>query len=598
VADGAPRGSVEIDSFDLAMIEPFVPGRLGGHVTLRVKGGLRDASIEVEVRDLVTERVDEERVHGQVRLVQDDAGYGVRDLRIESASGRLVADGDLHLPKGEMFRPTGHLRGQFSLAGAYRLFAHRKPTADARVRFDLRSTMHGDGGRANGTIHLDHFTQREDPGEVALAFDIVGEREKQILRVEKCELTTRGFEARCQGVIHRGARWSADLAGSASGDLGRLHHLAAHFSRALARTALSGQASLTLHALKRKADGTIAIHCAARATDLTARGMGADIRSHHELRAEFDGKLTDAGGTLIVKSARVADLELAGRASGLRIPGAMPESSGTLRGTVKLTPTLMRLLDIDAIETPRGEAVLDLSFSTANKRVRVEGSLETRDLRFRAGAYVHEDPDIRGHADVEWDGVALSGQFELDSTHLFANVRDFRIEPAQPRITARGKLRVKDPEPLRRLLLDDSWTWAGAHDLDDVEFEFQPGSMGIRGTVTAPRLRLAYDGHGIDREATTVRARVRHADGLWTFDESSIQLPDRALTVNAERIRIGADGAILGRATARGPLKSFHDRVALLGIHEIHGDAEATIDFEHRRGTPWRISAPAGLVRT
>jgi len=388
VTDGIPRGSAQILAFDLAMVAPFVPGRLEGIVTLRANGGLRDgnihASLRLEVRDLRTEQLDEKRVHAHVRFAQDDEGYGIRDLKIESDSGRFAADGDLHLPKRELHRPSGHLRGKFPLAVAYGMFAHKKPTPDARVRFDLNSSMHRDGGHGTGTIHLDHFTQPNVPGEIALTFDVTAERRKRLLRIEKCDLATRGFEVRSKGVIHHGARWSADLSGSASGDLERLHDLASHFNPALARTALSGQASFTLHALNRKQDGTIAIHCAARATDLVVRGMGADIRSHPDLRADFDGTLMGGGSTLIVNSAHLQDLELKGRASGLRRPGVIPESSGTLRGSLKFTPTLMRLLDAEVIEEPRGDVSLDLDFETSDGHARVKGKLQARDVHFRA----------------------------------------------------------------------------------------------------------------------------------------------------------------------------------------------------------------------
>ena len=598
VTDGIPHGSIEIDSFDLAMIAPLVPGRLEGLVTLRANGGLRDgnihASLQLEVRDLRTERLDEKRVHARVRFAQDDEGYDIHELKIESDSGRFAADGDLHLPKRELHRPSGHLRGKFPLAVAYGMFAHKKPTVDARVRFDLTSSMHRDGGHGTGTIHLDHFTKPNDPGEIALTFDVTAERRKRLLRIEKCDLATRGFEVRSKGVIHHGARWSADLSGSASGDLARLHDLASHFSHALARTALSGQASFTLHALNRKQDGTIAIHCAARATDVVARGMGADIRSHPDLRAEFDGTLTDGGRTLIVNSARLQELELTGRASGLRTPGVIPESSGTLHGSLKFTPTLMRLLDAEVIKQPRGDVSLDLKFETSDGRAHVKGKLRARDVYFRAGGYVHDDARIECAADVEYGGDALSGRFELDSTHLFANVREFRIEPAQPRITARGNLRVKNPGPLRRYLLGDSWKWAGTHVADDVEFEYRPDAMDISGTVTAPRLHFAYDGKGIDGEKTTVRVRIHEADGRWVFDDSRVEVADRGLSVHVARFQIDADGAISGRAEAKGRLESLQDRVMLLDLHGIHGDAEATVDFKHRPGAPWTLSATAG----
>ncbi|MHC4956596.1 MAG: AsmA family protein, partial [Planctomycetota bacterium] len=533
IRDGVPDGTIDVADLDLRIIEPFIPGKLRGRVTLRAQGNLAperlETTVALEIRDFVTDQVSEEWIRADFHLREAADRYALDRINLSSASGEYAVDGSVDFPKDEPYRPSGHLRGTVPLLIVRRFLPHRALPAECRMRFDLASKLEKDGGHAAGTIHLDHFTVAGNENELTLDLDIRGDRAAKRLHIEKFDLHAEYLDLKLRGELRHGTDWTLDATGSVEGDLARVKRIAEHVSKRMSRIGLAGRGKVQLHTLRRKADGTFDVHCAMSVHEFEATGVRPEAIRSNEFRASFDGSLTDAGSTLVVRDARLADLVIRGSVQDLDAPDALPEARVAIKGSVPFSPALARLAGADALRDLAGTADLDLDLRTAGGDATVSGTVNLRDLFFRAGGYEHADPDLDLEASVDWRDERLGGRFELRGKRATVDVKRFEFNPDSKAVEAEGKVTLPDTAPLRELLLDDRWTWRGKHEAD-VRFSYGAhgtGAMRIRGTVRAPALQFLYDGHGVEGESAEVTTEAAFEDGRWKLIDTTVAVPAR-----------------------------------------------------------------------
>jgi len=581
VRDGIPQGTVDLEEFDLDLMDPFVAGKLSGRVSARAEGrfenGLLSATLALEIHDLVTDRLQEEWIRTTIHLNEKESLYAIHPLDVRSASGRFALAGGLDIPKDEPYRPSGDVTGTFPLAMAYRAFVHRQPPVQAQVRFSLKSQLEHEGGHAAGTVYLDHFTLEDNLGEFALAFDLIGDRAEKNLRIDLLELRSEHGTASVRGRLHHGRDWTLDLTGGGDGDLARIRHIAEHFVPRIQDFDLAGRCSFQVHALHTESDGTTTLRADLTAVGLKTRGIEPAIIDYPDLSAHLDASLLDGGNRLIVNAARIQGVELTGSARGLLDPAASPEAAATAKGTFPLSPRVVQFIGIDGFRNPEGNADVDLKFVAAGGNARLEGAIGLRGVDFQIGEYDHADPDVDWKGVVVWRDSKLTGNFTLNSPRLQANVHDLSYDPGANTVRTRAKLTIPDATPLRDLLLDSRWQWSGRHEAE-IEFSASPDVLWIAGEVRAPKLVFQFNGHGLAGDGTQAKARAVYKNGEWFLRDTVVRIPARKLVAATKELRLHP-GDVSGDITLSGRFEKLHTLVERLGEWDVRGEFRIASDL-------------------
>ncbi|MHC4849081.1 MAG: hypothetical protein ACYTEG_11585, partial [Planctomycetota bacterium] len=254
-------GQVDVEGFDLDLLDPLVSARLDGRVTLHAVGqfhpGRSHGKITLDIAGLATDSIEEEWVKGRLEVEESAEQLRFAKVELASASGRFATDGELTLSKDEPYRPSGRLKGRFALGPVFQMVARKQPPENAQIRFDLTTNLSPTGGRMDGLVQLDHFTSSKLPEEVTLRFALQGERATRRLQIDSFALRSSYARADLKGAIVRPPHFSADLSGEASGDIERLLQLVSHFDPSLDDLHAQGHGRVQLRRLRRQPNGEL-----------------------------------------------------------------------------------------------------------------------------------------------------------------------------------------------------------------------------------------------------------------------------------------------------------------------------------------------------
>jgi hypothetical protein len=540
-------GELEVDGFDLDLLDPLTAERLDGRLTLRAAGRFRPGAshgkVTLDISDLTFDSIEERWVKGRLEIEESADALRIATVELASASGRFATEGKLNVPKEEPYRPSGRLKGSFPLAPAFRLMAHRQPSENARVRFDLTTNLSATGGRADGVVHLDHFTGKELPDEITLRFALQGERASRRLQIDSLALRSAYARADLEGTIVRPPEFSAELSGEASGDIDRILDLASYFGPQLEQMHAEGHGRVVVRSLRRKPTGELELALHAGVERLR---LGEPPKEFFDVQADFDGTFHDDFDRLELREAKVRNVTCTGTFHGLRAVDGFPACDAQVSGSIYVSRRILELLDL-----PIGEARLhpefEMQIRSDGTRVRSTGTLTARDVAVHIHDFDYTEPKLAANWDLDFDGEELRGKAAVAGARLEATLKDGLYRIRDHAITAKGTYRVADASILRERFLDDRFDWRGEH-RGNFELGRSPERFSIVSRVTAPNLVFLFDGHGVDGEATTLDARITFEDEVWGFSGSEIRVPGLDLYANAEQFELGREVRVRARS--------------------------------------------------
>ncbi|MHC4410323.1 MAG: translocation/assembly module TamB domain-containing protein, partial [Planctomycetota bacterium] len=545
-------GQVDIEGFDLDLLDPLVPARLDGRITLHAVGqfhpGRSHGKVTLDIAGLATDTIEEEWVKGRLEIEESAEEVRLAKVELSSASGRFATDGKLLVSKDEPYRPSGQLKGSFPLGPVFQMIANKQPAENAQIRFDLTTNLSPTGGRVDGLVHLDHFTSNDLPEEITLRFALQGERATRKLQIDSFALRSAYARADLKGTIIRPPHFSADLSGEASGDIERLLHLASHFDPSLDNVHAQGHGRVQVRALQRQPNGDLNLVVHAGVERLRLAKDDEEPTEFLDVQADFDGTFFDNLDRLELRAASVRDVHLKGTFQGFRASDGMLACDAELSGSLPLTQRLVELLDLP-IMAPQVRPRFRATIKSDGTHMRTEGTLGARDVALRIRDVEYEDPKVDSDWKLTFDGDSLRGSASVRGETLTLSLSKLGYGVESRSLTAAGSFYLRDAAPLRRMLLDDATDWRGEHSAD-FELEQAPERFSVKGRLSAPKLVFLYDGHGIDGQETTVDARVEYDGQHWSLSGTELRVPGLDLLATAHQLRFGSnEPARIGAST-------------------------------------------------
>jgi hypothetical protein len=483
-------GQVDIEGFDLDLLDPLVPARLDGRITLHAVGqfhpGRSHGKVTLDIAGLATDTIEEEWVKGRLEIEESAEEVRLAKVELSSASGRFATDGKLLVSKDEPYRPSGQLKGSFPLGPVFQMIANKQPAENAQIRFDLTTNLSPTGGRVDGLVHLDHFTSNDLPEEITLRFALQGERATRKLQIDSFALRSAYARADLKGTIIRPPHFSADLSGEASGDIERLLHLASHFDPSLDNVHAQGHGRVQVRALQRQPNGDLNLVVHAGVDRLRLAKDDEEPTEFLDVQADFDGTFFDNLDRLELRAASVRDVHLKGTFQGFRASDGMLACDAELSGSLPLTQRLVELLDLP-IMAPQVRPRFRATIKSDGTHMRTEGTLGARDVALRIRDVEYEDPKVDSDWKLTFDGDSLRGSASVRGETLTLSLSKLGYGVESRSLTAAGSFYLRDAAPLRRMLLDDATDWRGEHSAD-FELEQAPERFSVKGRVRRPTL--------------------------------------------------------------------------------------------------------------